>query len=436
MKKFVFSFCLFLCSNLGFPQWNDISIKSTSARIYDLDAHIRATYETVTIDALSAVGWNYTSGFLYFSTNGGRKWDTLLTASDFFPFAVKFLPTNKILLAGYNYVQDEANVYIYDELTRQSLVFYFDGNSFPYCKNLFDISLVSSSLFVCGYNGKIFRWSLVENHWEEMQTTSNLVFVQIKVTETILDSDIVMNGYALAGKLFDHPNQMFRLNTETNEWMQVFDFSTLSESFIVTSFDIFVGDSLHPFSLLVVGTANDTIKLYKSTDYGYRWDLVFQLTTLNSPVGVSHGRISYFIDDAGNIWKSKDYGTSWYQNHYDSLMDFYRLKVFTTSVDTANFRLEPIFLFGFGNSGKIKIFESSDVLTKEEPIQMDFVFEFAKIYDILGNEIMEIASESQLNKFFEGCSNGLYLMYYSDSSRTVRTRKVIKANGKILIDYK
>lgn len=436
MKRLIFSFCLLLCSNLVFSQWNDISIKSTTARIYDLDVRIRTTYQTFTIDTLAAVGWKYTSGFLYFSTNKGQKWDTLLATTDFFPFAVKFLPTNKVLLAGYNYVQDEANVYVYDELTRQSLVFYFDGDALPYCKNFFDISIVPSSVYVCGYNGKIFRWSLVSNQWEEMKTNSNLTFVQIKVAETILDTGFVVNGFALAGRLFDHPNQIFRLIAERNEWIKVFDFSTLSESFVVTSFDIFAGDSLHPFSLLVAGTSNDTLKLYKSTDYGNNWESVFQTTALNSPVGIFHNRISYFVDDAGNIWKSNDYGGTWYHIHNDSDMDFYKLKIFTTSVDSANFRLEPTFIFGLGSNGKIKIYESNEVLSMEELIQEKFVFEFAKIYDILGNEIMEIASENEMNNFFKECNNGLYLIQYSDSNRKVKTRKVIKVEGRIFISNK
>lgn len=433
MRRLFISFCLLIFPNLVFSQWIDISIKPTSSRIYDLDARIRTTYETFTIDTLSAVGWNYTSGFLYFSTNAGRKWDTLLTTPDFFPFTIKFLPTNKILLAGYNYVQDEANVYLFDEQNRQSLVYYFDGYSLPYCKNLFDISLVSNYLFVCGYNGKIFRWSLVENQWEEMQTNSDLVFVQIKGLETILDTGISINGYALAGRLFDHPNMIFRLNSETNEWIQIFDFSTLSESFVATSFDIFAGDSLHPFSLLVTGIANDTIILYKSIDYGKDWDLVFQIPTLNTPVGVFHNRVSYFIDDAGNIWESNDYGDTWGQIHYDSMMDFQRLKIFTTSKDSANLRLEPTFFFGLGNNGKIKLFESKEVLTNEETIQRDFVLEFAKIYNILGNEIMEVASESELYKFLEKCSNAIYLLHCFDKNRKVKSMKVIKTNGTILM---
>ncbi|MGQ9819065.1 MAG: hypothetical protein ACUVQ1_03975 [Candidatus Kapaibacteriales bacterium] len=434
MNRFKLYFCLLLFSNSLFSQWSDISINPTTSRIYDLDARIYSLGGIITIDTITAVGWNYSSGFVYFTTNGGRDWDTLLTTMEFFPFAIKFLPGNRFFVAGYNYLQDEANVYVYDELTQQSLVYYFDGNSLPYCKNLFDFSLVSNSLFACGYNGKIFRWSLVENQWEEMQTNSNLVFVQIKATETFSDTGIVINGFALAGKLFDHPTQIFRFNPETNEWRSVIDFTTISKSFVATSFDTFAGDSLHPFSLLVAGTSNDTILLFRSTDFGNNWELVFQLPTLNVPIGVLHNKISYFIDDAGNIWKSNDFGRTWNQIHQDKSMDFYKAKIFSTSIDTLNLSLKPTFFFGIGSNGKIRLFRLEEILAKEESMDNDLVFEFVKVYDILGNEIAKINSTFQLSKFFENCRDGIYLICYLVGSQKVKVWKAIKTDGHILVD--
>lgn len=431
MKKFSCSFFLLFSTNLLFCQWNDISIPQTKAYIFDLDARYETAGERLDIDTMIAVGWTYTNGFTYFTNNAGEKWDTLLQTSDFFPFSVRFLPNNLIAIAGYHYLKDEAAMYFLDKSSQNFIVFLFDGVMLPYCKNFFDIAFDSNSIYVCGYNGKIFRYSLEQSQWEEMPTNSNSVIQRMKILSERTGNNSQLQGFAIGGSQFDRITEIFRMNAQTNEWTKVFDFRSISKSFHISSFDVFAGDSIHPFSLLVSGFINDTILIYKSTDYGENWYLVFELQSLNVPYGLYHRRISYLLDDEGNIWKSSDYGDNWTQIHTEQSKQFSGFRFFSASKEVENLLLEPISFFGFGMNGRVMRFDFVDILSVKLSKDQAPDFVSCKVYDIFGNLCSEFNNTNKVDEFFARCPNGCYMLIGFDYQRKIYLRKILKIDDRI-----
>lgn len=415
MRKFISLIFLVSFSNLLFSQWTNISIKPTTARIYDIDARRNVQFRSLLLDTIVAVGWNYSFGFIYLTTNSGSNWDTLIRFSDFFPFGVHFLPNEKIITVGYNYYFDEANVYFIDQSSKNNVLLSFDGNSLPYCKNFFDIAFVRETLFICGYNGQIFRYSLLSNQWEDMPTNSNSVFLRINVKEVPTKSSSELQGFAIAGKQFDQPTEIYRLDNSSNEWKKVFDFLDISKSFIITAFDFFYEDSICSNSIVVAGTSNDTMIVFKSIDNGEKWYEVFRQQTLNQPVGLLHNYFTYLIDDAGNIWKSLDFGENWTQIHSELSLDFYRAKYLTGNIQVDDLIYNPISFFGFGDKGQIMRFDIMEVLSNNFGLNANVTIEWGKFYNILGQILGEFNSIEEMKFWLNNLPKGLYIISGFDS---------------------
>ncbi len=384
--------------------WKEISPLNRRERIYSLDVYtknseIKSSYFLNVLDTIAAVGWSSTKGSFFLTKNGGKSWDIFET-STFFPFDVEFLEGDKVMVCGYNYLYDNAEVRFFDFSGKEISVFSFDGQSLPYSKNFFDCLEVDSKIVVAGYNGMVFVFDKIKSVWEKVNVDPNKVFLKIKKFNFNTSQGDIKLCFILGGNSFAIQNSIYFSNPTFDEWNILFNFHNNFSNIEIADFWFYGWDIENNFpNGFVVGTVDDSLIIAKSNPSSKEFEVVYLMQTFHQPLGVfvfDEGKSIIVSLDNGNFLFSDNFGSNWYykelnfKKQFTSFNQFY----FWSPDLLPDIVWRKLCLFGLGNNGLIAKYEEDISLGIENKrIPNECNFDKIKVYDILGRNVAEFYRE-------------------------------------------
>lgn len=401
----------------GFSQWMDISPQARKERIYSIDVPLKDTkvniakYPSV-FDTIVAVGWSSTSGAFMLTFDGGKNWNIMPTAS-LFPFSVNFLGRQSFVVCGYNYVFDDAEVRIFDLSGREISRFEFDGEDLPYTKNFFDCLVIDSNIFVPGYSGSIYKYSLSEQIWKEIFVDSNIVFLKIKHFDLDLNQNGVSIAFLLGGKSFQFPTRLYFSNQDLTQWSLLYDFQAEYSGIEIADFWFYGWDFENSFPEgFIVATIDDTIAIFRSNPQERTFEIVFSQQNIEQPIGIySFDSTKYFVVllSNGEFIFSSDFGNTWQFEYFGAVpksITGAKFFYFRSEDLLPEILWERLEIIAFGLDGTILKYNRDFSLSVDvRRYAVDKPYDEIEIYDLLGRLIFK-AKTAQFD--FKECGKNLH----------------------------
>lgn len=414
----------FLFQNLAlYSNWNDISPQGRKERIYSLDIPTKqkfvslARYSTL-FDTIFAVGWSSTTGTLFSTFDGGKKWN-IYQLSSLFPFSVKFLNNSQVVVCGYNYIFDDAEVRFFDLFGNQINSFEFNGESLPYSKNFFDCLVDSLNILFCGYGNSIYRYSLSEHSWQQHFVDSNQVFLKLKKFDFKTQQGDVSLGFLLGGKSYQNPTRLYYSNPELSEWNFLFDCNERFPAFELSDFYFTNWDFENNFpDGFLVGTIDDTIAILRSKPNERTFEFAFKQQNIEQPVGVfafNQGENVVVLLSNGAFIVSGNGGVDWEYKFTDNIPKqvtgglFFNFESEELLPDVIWRKLDVL---AFGIDGTIQRYNGDYSLSVEAGNNIsDQNCDEVEVYDFLGRLIYKTIDTYWFDKnFVKGLSRGVYFV--------------------------
>lgn len=435
-------FSVFTFENTYAQQWKDISAKGRKETIWCVDIPTGSFpfyfYFTKETDSLSAVGWNSSQGILLESSDYGANWNS--TTLPIFPTSVVYRPDGTKIVAGYNYLTDNAEVFFLGENGTILKTYSFDGDSLPYSKNIFDMAKVSNGFLVCGTNTNIFKYSFEDSSWTQVFYPSNdtmmFSFTRIQTfTNPFIFPPTKFYGLAISGESYDRMHILYKTVDEGNSWSPVYDFRQISPQ--VELFGFFAPMFEHPEldEMFVSGSIADTAIVWCSNDGGRTWNEFFRQETLNNIIGlyVTAGTKDLIaVSDKGEIWTG-NYWNGKLKKIQDAISDqFFGVRFFEKfSILSQEHRggESQVFIFGFGLNGSIQQYNLGLIINVEEQPSLpeSKFYDEVVIFNLLGKVV-----ERYKNFDVDGVKNldflprGIYLMAKKLNGQIIEIQGVIK----------
>lgn len=438
MYRFIFFLFFFwlIFSEILFCQWIDISPKGRKEKIYSVDLKTKDTevsvdkYQRLT-DTILAVGWSSTGGALLLSFDGGKNW-SYYQIPTLFPFAGSFWENNQLVVCGYNFLFDHAEVRVYDYFGNQLDLFEFNGENLPYSKNFFDCLLNNGYVYVCGYGGSIFKFDQSSNNWETVPVETNKVLTKLKKFEFNTSQGAVSLGFLLGGENYFSQNSIYYSNPDFTEWNLLVDFSKEYPGIEIADFWFYDWDIELGFPRgFVIGNFDDTLLIFKTTSEK-NFEVIYKQQSILQPLGIFVSKTSsetIAIFDDGKILLSPDFGKTWtfieerigkqltgvkFFNYfsYDLMPDIYWVK---------------LNILGFGIDGFIAKFEKEQSLSVEfSKSQTADNCQEIEIYDILGRLVSRFnVNEVNFENWNKNNESGIYLVIKKRNGIVCQTRTYI-----------
>ncbi len=424
MKRLVLSISLIICLTpiAGISDWKDISIRNRKEKIYSVDLKnkdvlLEGNDLNKLTDTMAAVGWSSTNGALFISKDGGKNWD-VHEIQVFFPFSVEFFDTDKLFVCGYNYLFDNAEVKIFDLNGNQLTSFFFDGENFPYSKNLFDCVEDSFKILTTGYGGSVFLYDKYEQKWEQIVVDPSKVFIKLKKFSFETDQGNTTLGFLLGGKSFMKTQTIYYSNPIFKDWQLLYDFGSNYKCTEVIDFWFYKWNIENNFPLgFVICFIDDTLTIFESNPDEQNFTKIYAEQTTSQPLGIFVSEIDRTIIipfDNGKMLRSNDFGQSWkYEDHSvgKQILSVKFFKYWNESLLPEIFWTNVVIL-GFGSDGFITKFEvelSLQVETNYHKRECDF--DEIRVYDLLGKEIGRYDKQDfQRWLSLKNFSDGLYFV--------------------------
>ncbi|MGB9771696.1 MAG: hypothetical protein ACPLX7_06935 [Candidatus Kapaibacteriota bacterium] len=395
------SMIFFIILSNAWCNWFTISPPERKEKIYSIDIPNRSVeiklqdYET-TFDTISAVGWSSTGGSLFLTMDGGKTWNYWTIAS-MLPFSVKFLDNRQVVLCGYNFLFDDAEVKIFDLSGNQISNFEFDGNNLPYSKNFFDCQITSSNVFFAGYGGSIFKYSLEENVWSSIFVDSNIVFLKLKAFNLSSSQGIFPLGFLLGGRSFQIPTRLYYSNPDFSQWNLLYDFQKEFPGIELSDFwfNSWNFDNNFPEGF-VVGTIDDSVVIFRTNASERKFEIAFLQQNIEQPVGIyglNDGKNLLVVFSNGEILSSSDKGYNWsFENIYYVGKSFTGVNFYNHKSNDLlpEIEWEKFDAIAYGLDGTIAKYTkdfSLGILSGKLPSMQDY--NEVEIYDILGRLVFK-----------------------------------------------
>ncbi|MCX7879036.1 MAG: T9SS type A sorting domain-containing protein [Ignavibacteria bacterium] len=426
-------------------EWENISIQNRKEKIYSIDLAplISNVYEAD--DSLLAVGSTYTGGAVFFSSNKGRTWRTY-ELSNIFPFKGKFSlrkDDNLVIIAGYNFAYDCAQVSFLDINGNELKNFLFDGELLPYCKSFFDFEEDSyENLYFCGYGGSVFIYSVKENSWKKVLIDSNLVFSEIKVSFIVKDGEEKALFYILGGKKYNLQTKVFFSNDNLRTWQLLKDFKDFGQGVNLVDFSINVFDTLTPQLSYYVGTNDDTLCIWKFDPLTYSFETHYLEQITNQPLAIAVGedKAVCVVDNKGRILfyndSTKKYSVyspkSTYQFSDAEIFSFLTLIIFSNGGQELNYKKFNFEIYAFGVDGAIfRNFKDYLLYVEPRDFNVESIPRKIVIFNILGEKVKTFEysfPNSRLNEeeILENLPKGVYCLLILNNDMKIFIKKLVK----------
>jgi len=410
----VFFFASINVKNL-LPQWKDISPIGRRERIYSLN--LKSSYfdsdcssSFVDFDTILAVGWSSSNGAYFLSFDGGENW-SIWTDNTFFPFSGIFTSENKILVVGYNFIFDNAELKIFDTYGNQLERFQFDGDNLPLIKSFFDCFEKDEFFYAVGYGGSIFRFDKLNRTWDQIIIDSNIVGIKLK-------KFLVRNGSyensllcILGGKSFQISNRIYILLDNLEKCELIYDFRTFSEGAEVNDFH-FYGLSSDGFPLgYAVGVVFDTIVVWRSNDHLGVFEKVFERQSFDQPISVysfENGKNVVVLFDNGGILFSSDYGKNWDYEQIPSAKQLTGGIIFCQSKSEPTYLHRELKFYGYGRDGFISTLSKEKTLGFFEKESKISIYDEVEVFDLLGNLVFRVKIGVPTEEIIKNLPRGIY----------------------------
>jgi|GEM_PF-1501395 len=400
-----------------FSQWKDISPLSRKEKIYSINVKSRnfdadCNNPYFELDTILAVGWSSSNGAYFLSFDGGRNW-TFWTDYTFFPFSGFFTSDNKILVAGYNFIFDNAEVKIFDTFGNQLEIFRFDGEDLNLVKNFFDCLEDKNFYYAVGYGGSIFRFDKINRSWRQIFIDSNIVGTKLKKFNVRNDSVQSSILCLLGGKSFQIPERIYLSNDNFDEWKLLYDFKAISEGAEVYDYHFYeISPDGFP-SGYAVGFVFDTLIVWRANSQLRTFEKVFESQTFDQPISIysfESGKNVVVLLDNGNLLSSSDFGASWRRDDFASAKQLTGGNIFCQSKSDSTYLLRELRFYGYGRDGFISMLNTQQILGVIEIKPETAVFDEIEVYDLLGNLVFREKFGEQTDEKIKKLPSGIYLV--------------------------
>jgi hypothetical protein len=435
----VFSIVTF--ENASAQQWKDVSAKGRKETVWcvDIPTGSYPFYLTKDVDSLSVVGWNSSKGILLQSSDDGANWNSIIFPT-LFPVSMVYRSDGSKIIAGYNYLTDNAEVVFLGGNGTILKTYSFDGDSLPYSRNIFDMARVSDGFLACGTNTSILKYSFKDSSWKQVfQPLNDTMIFYFTRIQTFIDPHAFpptkFCGLVLAGESYDKMHILYKTVDEGNSWLPVYDFHQISPQ--VELFGFFAPMFEHPElnEIFVSGSIADTAVIWYSNDGGNTWNEFFRQETLNNIIGlyVTGGTKDLIaVSDKGEVWVG-NYWNGELKKVQDAIPDqflgvrfFEKFRILTQGQEGAE---SQTFVFGFGLDGSIRQYNLDLIINVEEqPFLPELKFyDEVVIFNLLGKAV-----ERRENFEVDGAKNldflpsGIYFIAKKLNGQVLEMQGVIK----------
>ncbi len=422
-------------------QWKNISAKGRKEAIWcvDIPTSSYPFYLTKDVDSLSAVVWSSSQGILLQSSDDGANWDSMVFPT-LFPTSVIYRSDGSKVIAGYNYLTDNAEVVFLDENGAILKTYSFDGDSLPYSKNIFDMAKVGDGFLACGTNTSILKYSFKDSSWKQVfQPLNDTMMFYFTRIQTFTDPHIFpptkFCGLVLAGESYDKMHILYKTVDEGNSWLPVYDFHRISPQVELFGFFAPIFEYLELKEIFVSGSIADTAIVWYSNDGGNTWNEFFRQETLNNIIGlyVTGGTKDLIVvSDKGEIWVG-NYWNGELKKIQDAIPDqflgvrfFEKFSILTQEQGGAESRT---LIFGFGLDGAIRQYNLDLIINVEEQpfLPESKFYDEVVIFNLLG-KVVERCEKFEVGgaRNLDFLPSGIYLIVKKLNEQVVEIQRVVK----------
>lgn len=446
LKKIIV-ICIFFSvvafGNVFAQQWKDISAKGRKETIWCVDVPTGSypfyLNSTKDVDLLSAVGWSSLQGILLQSSDDGSTWDSMAIPT-LFPTSVIYRSDGSKIIAGYNYLIDNAEVVFLGENRTTLKIYSFDGDSLPYSRNIFDMAKISDGFLACGTNANIFKYSFEDSSWKQvfspLNDTMMYSFTRIQTfTNPYIFPPTKFYGLALAGDSYDKMHILYKTEDEGNSWLPIYDFHRISPQAELFGFFAPTCEQPEFNEIFVSGSIADTAIIWHSTDGGNTWNEFYRYETLNNIIGlyITCGTKQLIaVSDKGEIW----IGNYWdnrlkkiqdaISNQFFGVRFFERFRILTQEQEGAE---SQVFIFGFGLDATIRQYSLGLFTNVEErpSLPESKFYDEVVIFNLLGKIVGRHKNfEVDGVKNLDFLPNGVYLIVKKLNGQVIEIQRVVK----------
>lgn len=410
-------------------QWIDISAKGRKETIWCVDVggfYYGGHEVNYHFDSIYAVGWSSTQGVFLRSIDFGSSWTAAMLPT-LFPTSILNRSDGSNVIAGYNLLTDNAEVVFLDKNWVMRRSYSFDGDSLPYCKNLFDLARIDNGFLVCGTNTNIFKYSFEDSSWalvfSPLNDTMMFDFTRVKTFLAIL-YPLKFYGLVLGGESYTKMHILYETTDEGDSWSAVYDFYRISPQIELFSFFVPPFSQLDISEIFVSGSIADTAIIWRSTDRGNSWEEFFRANTLNNIIGL---HITYTgdiiaVSDKGEIWMNG-------RKEQDTIPEqFIGIRFFENYANAIEMAYSRIYIVGFGMNGTIKKYNLDFVVNvEEEPSSPKSVlYDEVVIFDVLGRMVARYQKDgTEVTKKLDFFPSGIYFIAKKLNGQVVDIQEVI-----------